>query len=160
MEAVELARLKQAYALLGVLPDSSALAIRRAFGMQARRRRPSRFPEGSPQRARAAEEIARLREAFRFVRHAPLRFHAETPGVAPRAGRRGPKRSAPAPDWLEWLVRFAAGAAFGLFVLVFHLLLPLPLPVLVCVPLATGLGSVLGGDRFWHAVLRSALWWA
>ncbi|HOX47169.1 MAG TPA: hypothetical protein PK668_26480 [Myxococcota bacterium] len=160
MEAVELTRLKQAYTLLGVLPDSSALGIRRAYGRQARTWRSDRWPEGSPQRERAVARLQELKQAFRLIRHAPLRYHVESPGVPARAGRPGPRHSAPVTNWFEWIVRFACGAAFGLLVLVLHCLVELSTAILICVPLATGLGSALLGDRFWHTILRSMLWWA
>ena len=97
------------------------------------------------------------------LQHAPLRYHIETqPRVAARAERTGRPRvreTVPITDRTEYVVRFATGAVFGLF-LDLELMLSIaevPLGVMVVIPVMTGVASALLGDKFWHWLFK--FWW-
>jgi hypothetical protein len=104
-----------------------------------------------------------INDAYRLVRHAPLRYHIETqPRVAARAERTGRpvvRETVPITDRIEYVVRFAAGAAFGLLLdLQFALSsAEVPLDVVVAIPVIAGVASALIGDKFWHWLFK--FWW-
>jgi hypothetical protein len=156
--ASELARVEEAYRVLGVPTDSSALRIKREYRRLARTWHPDKFADNAPEQRRATERMREINDAFQLAKHAPLRFRVNVrPGsenvtVASRA-----RRTAPVTDTAEYIVRFVAGVAFGLFVSLLLTLGDVPLSVLVAIPLVTGGASAVFGDRFWYLVLR--LWW-
>jgi hypothetical protein len=156
----ELARIKRAYQVLGVLPNSSALRIKREYWRQARRWHPDKWPHDSPQQRHASERMREINEAFRIVKHAPLRYHVDsqsTAAVRTQAGEPVVRRTAPIPDKVEYTVRFATGGAFGLFVSLVLVLSDVPIALAVVVPFVTAAAATVLGDRFWHWVLK--YWW-
>ena len=155
----ELARLEQAYRVLGVLPNSSALEIRRAYRRLARTWHPDKFAAQPPQQQRATERMREINDAFELAKHAPLRFHIDAqPGVPTPITRPAVQRSEPVTDIAEYVVRFVAGVVFGAFISFFGLFLHgRPLTLVLAVPLLTGAASVIFGDGFWYGVLR--FWW-
>jgi hypothetical protein len=176
------AALEHAYRVLGVLPDRSALEIRRAYRQLAKTWHPDRFAHDSPQQQRATERMHEINEAFALVKHAPLRFHVDAqPEVAtppadwtwtssststsssnstPTSPTPVAYRSEPVPDFLEYVVRFVAGLLFGAVISFFGLFLRgSSLPLVFALPVGFGLGSTIFGDRFWYIILRVIWLW-
>jgi hypothetical protein len=168
----QLARLEQAYRVLGVLPDSSALRIRSEYRRLARRSHPDTLPPDSPQQRHASVRMREINDAYELIKHAPLRFYVDAqpdvaqPDVAAppvgsppleRAPRESVTRTTPVSDTAEYGVRFVAGAVAGLVLDIKLVFLGAPLAVVVVLPLLTGGASALFGDDFWYWVLR--FWW-
>jgi len=152
----ELARLEQAYRVLGVLPNSSALEIRRAYRRLARTWHPDKFAHQPPQQLRATERMREINDAFDLAKHAPLRFHVgvqadiPTPTIRPAV-----HRSEPGPDIAEYVVRFVAGLLFGAFISFFGLFLHgSSLTLVVALPLVTVAAPVIFGEGFWYVVMK------
>lgn len=175
----EFAALKHAYRVLGALPDSSALEIRRAYRRLAKTWHPDRFAHDSPQQQRATERMREINEAFELVKHAPLRFHVDAqPEVATpptdwtwtssststsNSSSTPPPvayRSEPVPDVLEYVVRFVAGLVFGALISFFGLFLHgSSLLLVLALPVGFAIGSTIFGDRFWYIILRVIWLW-
>jgi|SRR6185503_447361 len=162
-ESLDLRRIKLAYEVLGVSLDSSAFRIKREYRRLAKLWHPDKWPQASEQQQRAGERMREINDAFRLVQHAPLRYRLDTqPDVAARAERtRRPvvRETIPITDRGEYVVRFATGVVFGLFL---ELVLTLsgaevPLGVMIVFPVIPGFASAVLGDRFWHWVLK--YWW-
>jgi hypothetical protein len=166
-ESQDWAGIRRAYQALGLAPDSSALRIKRAYRRLAKEWHPDKWPHGSPQQQRATERMRDINEAYRLVKHAPLRYHIDTQRrVSPRADQSGhvvTRETIPLTDWGEHAVRFVAGAAFGLlldFLFIVGAGMEVPLAVTIGLPLVTGIASVLLGDEFWHWMFEFCwLWW-
>jgi hypothetical protein len=156
----EFAEIKQAYQVLGVLPNSSALRIKVEYRRLAKLWHPDKWPHDRPQQQHASERMREINEAFRIAKHAPLRYHVDSQSTAaPRARARESmvRRTTPIPDKVEYVVRFATGGAFGIFVGLVLLFSDVPIGLAVVVPLLTAAAATVLGDRFWHWVLK--YWW-
>jgi hypothetical protein len=168
------AALEHAYRVLGVLPNSSALEIRRAYRQLAKTWHPDRVAHDSPQQQRATQRMLEINEAFDLIKHAPLRFHVDaqpevvtppadwtwTSSSTPTSPTPVAYRSEPVPDFLEYVVRFVAGLLFGAFISFFGLFLRgNSLPLAFALPLLFAIGSTIFGDRFWYIILRVIWLW-
>ena len=103
-----------------------------------------------------------INDAFRLIRHAPLRYQfTPTPQHDPRSSERQfdtkHEQRSYINDRLEYMVRIAAGGLFGAFVAFMMILSDVPLPVGIIIPLVTMVASVRFGDAFWRWALR--YWW-
>jgi DnaJ-domain-containing protein 1 len=71
--------LQRAYRVLGLPPDADLPTVRRTYRELAAKSNPSRFPEGSPERAKAEQIHAQIEHAYRLLlRHldpSADRFH-------------------------------------------------------------------------------------
>ncbi len=70
---------QHAYRVLGLPPDADLPTVRRTYRELAAKSNPSRFPEGSPERAKAEQIHAQIEHAYRLLlRHldpSADRFH-------------------------------------------------------------------------------------
>ena len=155
----DVTRIKRAYDVLGLPPESSALQIKREYRRLAKRWHPDRWPRGGLQEQQAGERMRQINDAYALVRHGPLRYHADTRPGRVDSPRRVPVARAREPftDQVEYLVRFVVGAAFGALVGFQLVVAEVPLGIAVLAPLVTGLASARFGDRFWRFILR--FWW-
>ena len=142
----------QAYRVLGLAPDSSALRIKREYRRLAKRWHPDKFPLNTPEQRDAAERMRAINEAYQSIKHAPLRYRAYATGPGPVVTPPVPRTSM-APDRFEYVVRFVCGFLFGGLVIVPLLISDVPMAIAVAIPFATGIAAVVYGDRFWYAVL-------
>jgi hypothetical protein len=162
----DLRALRAAYQTLGVPHDATALAIRHAYRRLAKQWHPDKWPAGSEAQDEAGGRMREINDAYRLALHAPLRYHVEShPRVEARAERRG--RPAPRPtitlnDTGEYVARFVLGALVGGLVSLALLWTQMTgsVALLVAIPPATGLLSVLFGDAFWGFLLELLWWWA
>jgi DnaJ domain len=162
----QLSQLRDAYRVLQVGFEASALTIKHAYRRKAQRWHPDKWPAESTEQRDAAEQMSQINRAYRLIRHAPLRYQlrpepkieaathrrAETPAPVPR--------HAPLNDRDENAIRFGVGAAFGLFValiLSWHGL-PGPFFYYIGAPLLCGWLAIRYGDDFWYYALQS-IWW-
>ena len=154
----ELARIGEAYRVLGVSRDSSALRIKREYRRLARLWHPDKFAHNSREQQRATVRMREINDAFQLVKHAPLRYRFDVrPVVAKSRVESAVRRTAPVTDTAEYIVRFVTGFAFGLFLSVLLLLADAPVAVVAVISLLTGGASAVFGDRFWYWVLKH--WW-
>ena len=167
----ELFELRQAYGVLQVEFEASALVIKQAYRRMAQRWHPDKWPADSPEQRQATEKMSRINSAYRLIRHAPLRYHVSThPKISEKAAtQRKAESSRPAPEYArindraEYAIRFAFGAVFGLLVAAKLALLGLPGAAfyLVGAPLVCGWLAMRYGDDFWYYALERFwwLWW-
>jgi DnaJ-domain-containing protein 1 len=70
---------QRAYRVLGLPPDADLPTVRRTYRELAAKSNPNRFPEGSPERAKAEQIHAQIEQAYRLLlRHldpSADRFH-------------------------------------------------------------------------------------
>ena len=165
LDPADLRALRQAYQTLGVPLEASAHAIKQEYRRRAKQWHPDRWPSGSDAQGRAATQMRELNAAYALARHAPLRYHVEShPRVEARAERRGrpaPPRQVHLTDHSESIVRFVLGSIVGGL---FSLALLFSgttesIPLLVAIPPATGLLSVVFGDDLWGWILELLWWW-
>lgn len=164
-ETADLTALRHAYHTLGVAHDASALKVKQEYRRRAKEWHPDKWPAGSEAQARAAERMRELNAAYALALHAPLRYHVEShPRVGARAERRGRTNVRPTvhlTDRSESIVRFVLGTLVG-GVLSLALLwsgTTGSVPLLVAIPIGSGVLSVLFGDAFWSFVLELVWWW-
>ena len=114
---VELPAIENAYRVLGVSRDSSALRIKREYRRLARMCHPDKFAHNTPDQKRAAERMREINVAFRLVKHAPLRYRSDSASQTGK-GRQGtgPARTIAVTDRTEYIVRFVCGVVFGVAV--------------------------------------------
>jgi hypothetical protein len=67
------------------------------------------------------------------------------------------RRTTPATDTTEYIVRFVTGFVFGVLVSLLLMLTNAPVALAAATPLLTGSASAVFGDRFWYWVLKH--WW-
>ncbi len=151
---------EQAYRVLGLAPDSSALRIKREYRRLAKLWHPDKFPHNTAEQRRATERMREINDAYQLIKHAPLRYRAN----ATRAGKPVAEPPVPptsmAPDRLEYVVRFVCGFMFGVLVSLGALVSDVPMAIAVAIPFATGVAAVVYGDRFWYGILEySWAWW-
>jgi hypothetical protein len=149
----DLERLDQAYRVIGVTPDSSALRIKRAYRRLAKTWHPDKWPLHSAEGRHAGERMRVINDAFKLIQHAPLRYQTEgrrKVDTRPTSTHQPPMYDAPdITDRLEYIVRIVTGAVFGCVISFMWLLSDLPL--------LTAGASAIYGDRFWRWVLT--VWW-
>jgi hypothetical protein len=157
-DRVDLQAIEQAYRVLGVSPVSSALRIKREYRRLARLWHPDKFAHDTKEQRLATERMREINTAYQLAEHAPLRYRYDAPSATTKP-RRQPtvRRTAPVADTTEYIVRFVAGFAFGLFVGLLLMLGDAPLVVVAILPVLTGTASAVFGDRFWYWVLKH--WW-
>ena len=118
----QLSQLRDAYRVLQVGFEASALAIKHAYRRKAQRWHPDKWPAESAEQRDAAEQMSQINRAYRLIRHAPLRYQLRAEPKIEAATHRRAETSAPVPrhaplnDRDENAIRFVVGAAFGLFV--------------------------------------------
>jgi curved DNA-binding protein CbpA len=157
-DRVELAAIEQAYRALGVPADSSALRIKRDYRHLVRRWHPDRFAHNTNEQRHATERMREINHAYELAKHAPLRYRYDARRAAASTGDEPAlRRTEPVPDIVEYIVRFVAGFAFGLFVSFLLMLADAPVAALAIAPVLTGGASAVLGDRFWYLVLKH--WW-
>ena len=163
--AADLQALRRAYQTLGVPIESSAHAIKQEYRRRAKRWHPDKWPPGSEAQQRATVQMRELNEAYGLIRHAPLRYHVEShPRVEARAARRSTpvvRESVALTDHGEYVARFVMGALVGAIPALglFWGGQTESLPILIAIPIGSGLLSVIFGDRFWHLLLELLFWW-
>jgi hypothetical protein len=161
----DLHALRKAYQTLGVPVEASAHAIKQEYRRRAKQWHPDRWPAGTDAQERAAAQMRELNDAYALVRHAPLRYHIKShPRVEARAERRGTpvkRQSVPLTDHGEYVARFVLGALVGVIpaLWLFWSGTTESLPILIGIPIGSGLLSVILGDQFWHALLDGLWWW-
>lgn len=161
----DLHSLRKAYQTIGVPVESSALAIKQEYRRRAKLWHPDRWPARSPAQEKAAAQMRELNAAHELIRHAPLRYHIEShPRVEARAERRGTpvvRQSIRLTDRSEYVARFVMGAAAGglMSLALLWTGTTASAAVLLGVPLASGVLSMILGDHFWHFMLDLAWWW-
>lgn len=176
----DIARLKQAYQVLGVPVASSALSIKQAYRRLTKRWHPDLYANGTPTHAEATYNMMKVvNEAYSRVAHAPLRYHIESYPKArekrdqrPRAPqvevgpiKRMDQDTLPITHRLEFWVRFAFGALLGLIIGLRLLLVcferpRVPTVIATCLVIACGLAAARWGDKFWQKVFTWCwLWW-
>jgi preprotein translocase subunit Sec63 len=157
-DRVELQAIEQAYRVLGVSADSSALRIKREYRRLARLWHPDKFADNTNEQRRATERMREINNAYALAKQAPLRYRYDVrSSIATPSGEPAVRRTAPIADTAEYIVRFVAGFAFGLFVSLLLMLADAPLLAVVLLPVLTAGASAVFGDRFWYWVLKH--WW-
>jgi DnaJ-domain-containing protein 1 len=148
-----------AYRVLGLAPDSSALRIKREYRRLAKLWHPDKFPHDTAEQRHAAERMRAINDAYRSIKHAPLRYRVYATGGGPVVTPPVPRTSM-ASDTLEYVVRFICGFLFGVLVSFAALVSDVPVAIAVAIPFATGVAAVVYGDRFWYWILEFswALW--
>jgi curved DNA-binding protein CbpA len=180
--------LAQAYRILDVPPDSSALAIKQAYRKLLRRWHPDLQKSGTAAQAESTEMARRINEAYALIEHAPLRYarftraNSESPQTK-QAGNtewqeymvaqalRRDRNAAPHMDRVEFWVRFVCGAILGCFIafLLSIDLLGYPfsqkaypdsvtIPAFVLIVVACAYGSARLGDHFWYSMFGWRKW--
>ena len=150
---------EQAYRLLGLAPDSSALRIKREYRRLAKLWHPDKFPRNTAEQRHAAERMRAINDAYQSIKHAPLRYRNYATGGGPVATPPVPRTSM-APDTLEYVVRFVCGFLFGVLVSLGAFVSDVPVAIAAAIPFATGVAAVVYGDRFWYGILEYPwAWW-
>lgn len=158
-----------AYKLLGTEYSADSSQVRRAYLRLVRQHHPDKFPAGSVEQHQATAATARINEAYRLVRDAPLRYH------------RVSQASDPDTPWTDTELDDAIRQArtnrkvdltmTTVLVVVMTVLAPivarslassLPPPIQWPVLMVLGLGSSLAlwtvlGPRAWHALYKLQL---
>jgi hypothetical protein len=178
---LQLAELRQAYQVLGIPPESSALSIKQSYRRLVKRWHPDLYPNGTSAHVKATHMTRLINEAYSAIAHAPLRYHIETyphkttgrgeqtSSPSANAGTTTTTERIPKTDRLEFWVRFVCGGLFGIFVcldIVFsdmagvsHYSVALALGALGII-LGSGFAAARFGDKFWHSIVRRwLLWW-
>jgi DnaJ-like protein len=125
--------LEECYRTLDVDLGASPFAIKRQYRRLAKKWHPDRYPAGSPEQVRAADEMQKINHAYQQIRRAPLRYRAARQPSPPPPPP--PRRAPPTPTvkpvyadgeiWREYLaasarressVRRAVELGFGLVV--------------------------------------------
>jgi hypothetical protein len=169
----QLIELKHAYQILGVPLAASALSIKQTYRRLLKRWHPDLYPSGTPDHAEATRMSTLINDAYSAIESAPLRYYTETnlssdgrsgrPTQTSTNGSTAIRRETfPKTDRVEFWVRFACGALFGILVS-FRLVIeffdqPAVLAVgVVAAILGFGFGAARYGDKFWYSVLGR--WW-
>lgn len=76
--------LQKSFKLLGIDPGADPMQAKRAYKAQVRRWHPDQFPQGSPTRARAEEQLKQINVAYDRVK-AHLSIHRPAPTAAASA---------------------------------------------------------------------------
>jgi len=135
MNRTEPTTVEQAYRVLNVPKDSSAMVIKQAYRRLLKRWHPDLQKAGSAAHAESTEMARRINEAYALIEHAPLRYgrlaHARNvspQAASPQSGQaenaawrefilrqalRAEAKTPPRMDRVEFWVRFVCGAIFG-----------------------------------------------
>jgi hypothetical protein len=160
---------------------ASTGAIKRRYRRLARKWHPDTFPHGSPEQDHASKRMQEINDAYRRIRHAPLRYYRPTTAQPQAVDARPTRRRRPVTPLYteeelrrhaetraraERSFRFAIGFGFGCFVFtmgVFGMKFVSGdsnlsgLSVLISatlIPVGCGFLSVRCGDGFWKVVIR------
>jgi preprotein translocase subunit Sec63 len=159
--AADLDRLLAAYRALDVDVGASARAIRFRYRELVRQHHPDRWPEGSPEQARAQERMREINAAYDLIESAPLRDHEFPPDPVRSDSTIGQYGVARPPSVLiETLARLALGAAVGvLFALMLYARGMPGFPIyVVAIPIVLALAFSSTSPRVYR-LLRLFWWW-